>query len=114
MARKQKTHPEIVVSAAAAPARNRRKPVVSSRPNRVVETPGTIEIGAETVASPVESAIADPAGVAASYQPSHQEIAKLAYSFWIARGCQGGSATEDWARAEAELCSLSSADAKRA
>jgi hypothetical protein len=35
--------------------------------------------------------------------PSHQDIAQLAYSYWLARGCQGGSAEEDWLRAEQEL-----------
>ena len=32
-----------------------------------------------------------------------EEIARLAYSYWDARGCQGGSAEEDWLRAEQEL-----------
>ena len=32
-----------------------------------------------------------------------QEIARLAYSYWEARGCKGGSAEEDWLRAEREL-----------
>jgi len=32
-----------------------------------------------------------------------EEIARLAYSFWGARGCQGGSPEEDWLRAEQEL-----------
>ena len=31
------------------------------------------------------------------------EIAKLAYSYWEARGYQGGSSEEDWLRAEQEL-----------
>lgn len=31
------------------------------------------------------------------------EIARLAHSYWEARGCQGGSADEDWLRAEQEL-----------
>jgi hypothetical protein len=31
------------------------------------------------------------------------EIARLAYSYWEARGRQGGSAAEDWFRAEREL-----------
>jgi len=31
------------------------------------------------------------------------EIARLAYSYWEARGCQGGSPEEDWLRAEREL-----------
>jgi hypothetical protein len=35
--------------------------------------------------------------------PSHAEIAALAYSYWEARGRQGGSAAEDWLRAEREL-----------
>jgi hypothetical protein len=30
-------------------------------------------------------------------------IARLAYSYWEARGSQGGSAEEDWLRAEHEL-----------
>jgi hypothetical protein len=34
---------------------------------------------------------------------SHREIARLAYSYWEARGRQGGSAVEDWFRAESEL-----------
>jgi predicted chitinase len=32
-----------------------------------------------------------------------QEIARLAYSYWEARGCKAGSAEEDWLRAEQEL-----------
>jgi len=35
--------------------------------------------------------------------PSHTEIAALAYSYWEARGWQGGSQCEDWFRAEREL-----------
>jgi len=35
--------------------------------------------------------------------PSHDEIARLAYSYWQARQGQGGSASEDWFRAEQEL-----------
>src|SRR5690349_2564069 len=32
-----------------------------------------------------------------------QAIARLAYSYWEARGFTGGSAEEDWLRAEQEL-----------
>jgi hypothetical protein len=35
--------------------------------------------------------------------PTHREVAALAYSYWEARGRQGGSPTEDWLRAEREL-----------
>ena len=37
------------------------------------------------------------------YVPDPDEIARLAYSFWESRGYQGGSAEEDWHRAEQEL-----------
>ena len=35
--------------------------------------------------------------------PSHDEIAVLAYSYWDARGRQGGSAEDEWFQAEREL-----------
>jgi hypothetical protein len=31
-----------------------------------------------------------------------EEVARLAHSFWEARGCQGGSPEDDWYRAERE------------
>jgi hypothetical protein len=38
-----------------------------------------------------------------STEPTHDEIAALAYSYWEARGRQGGSPAEDWLRAVEEL-----------
>ena len=35
--------------------------------------------------------------------PSREDIAALAYSYWEARGFQGGSPEEDWLRAELEF-----------
>jgi len=35
--------------------------------------------------------------------PTHDDIARLAYSYWESRGSQGGSSWEDWFRAEEEL-----------
>jgi len=32
-----------------------------------------------------------------------EQVARLAYSYWEARGFQGGSAEDDWYRAESEL-----------
>ena len=37
--------------------------------------------------------------------PMHEEIARLAYSYWDARGYRGGSPLEDWFRAERVLTS---------
>lgn len=34
---------------------------------------------------------------------TYAEIAERAYSYWEARGCQGGSAEEDWRKAIQEL-----------
>lgn len=46
---------------------------------------------------------AEPAEGGAYAPASDQaEIARLAYSYWEARGGQGGSAEEDWLRAEQE------------
>jgi len=39
----------------------------------------------------------------AEIQPTPEETAALAYSYWEARGGQGGSAEEDWFRAEQQL-----------
>lgn len=50
---------------------------------------------------PAESATVE--AVAVRTQPSTQEVAALAYTYWEARGCQGGSPEEDWLRAEQEL-----------
>ncbi len=38
-----------------------------------------------------------------AHGPTQEEIAKLAYQFWLERGCQHGHDTEDWERAEREL-----------
>jgi hypothetical protein len=38
-----------------------------------------------------------------SVDPSRDEIARLAYLYWLDRGCQNGSAEEDWFRAEQQL-----------
>ncbi|MCX6627327.1 MAG: DUF2934 domain-containing protein [Candidatus Solibacter sp.] len=35
--------------------------------------------------------------------PSHEEISRLAYAYWEARGRLHGSPQEDWYRAEREL-----------
>jgi hypothetical protein len=51
-----------------------------------------------------EEAVAGPARAADEISaPTHEEIAELAYSYWEARGGQGGSPWEDWFRAEREL-----------
>lgn len=83
MPRKSTNEKPIVVSAgAAAAAPARRKPTTKRAPR-------TAEVSAAAVETVVE--------------PSQEAIAKLAYSYWEARGFQGGSPEEDWLRAELEL-----------
>jgi hypothetical protein len=85
MPRKTVTDKNIVVSA-AAPARH--KPAVK-RPNRT--------------AAPATEAVEAPVTQPAAALPSQEQIASLAYLYWEARGCQGGSPEADWLRAEQEL-----------
>lgn len=39
----------------------------------------------------------------AEQQFAHDDIARLAYALWQARGCPVGNSEEDWLRAEQEL-----------
>jgi hypothetical protein len=49
-----------------------------------------------------------PGSSAVAAAPPHEEIARLAYACWEARGHPHGSAQEDWFRAERELLRLRS------
>jgi hypothetical protein len=92
MARKQGSENKVVVSsAAAAPAR--RKSVSTKR----VARPTTVEI------SNVPESEAEMAHIAAAAESFQDAVARLAFSYWEARGCQGGSPEADWLRAEQEL-----------
>ncbi len=51
-----------------------------------------------------ESATASSSAAAVpASNPTFDEVAQLAYSYWEVRGYQGGSSEEDWLRAEQEL-----------
>lgn len=39
----------------------------------------------------------------AAFEPNHEDVAKLAYSYYVARGYQAGNQAEDWFRAVVEL-----------
>ena len=85
MPRKRISENDLVVSAAAPP---RRKPASPRR--------------AKHSAPPAEQPL-QPVATTAVCQPSPDEIARLAYSYWAARGYAGGSSEQDWLRAEREL-----------
>lgn len=41
--------------------------------------------------------------ILAAVSPDREKIARLAYLYWLGRGCPIGSPEEDWSRAEQEL-----------
>jgi hypothetical protein len=99
MARKRKETRPIISAEGGAPAASatrRRTSHVKAAPH------------AQVAELKDENPIVEPAAIATgSNAPCTQvsereEIAKLAYSYWEARGRQGGSPDEDWARAEQE------------
>jgi hypothetical protein len=53
--------------------------------------------------SSVEPDVEAPVVVQSAVTITHEAIARLAYSYWEARGHQGGSPEQDWFRAEGEL-----------
>ena len=98
MARKRNTESETRLAGASALPREkfkttRSKHVTKSNQEAVVVTAIAADL------QPVEytAVLAPQSGV------SYEEISALAYSYWVGRGCQGGSPEEDWLRAEAEL-----------
>ena len=65
---------------------------------------GTTRRGSRRKAEPREAAVSVSTETARPNQGvAHEDIARLAYSFWEARGRQVGSPEEDWFRAEQEL-----------
>jgi hypothetical protein len=96
MPRKPVTDKEIVVSG-AVPAR--RKTSAGKRTVRTAPAVAT-EIAAEIAA---EAPVTQPVPAL----PTQEQIAALAYLYWEARGCQGGSPEQDWLRAEQELLATS-------
>ncbi|HUK15432.1 MAG TPA: DUF2934 domain-containing protein [Bryobacteraceae bacterium] len=93
MARKRTSETEIAVSQNATATPARRK----AAPSHKKHTPAT------SVAEPLAATAPEPATPAAAYQPTHEDVSALAYSYWVARGYQGGTPEEDWLRAEREL-----------
>jgi len=58
----------------------------------------TVNAGAESVPATRSGTVARGN---AEIEP--EEVARLAYSYWEARGSEGGSPEEDWLRAERQL-----------
>ncbi len=110
MTRKRNIESEIPVStqgSSAVPARRK-----TSGRNRIKHVAAPAEAPAASEASEpaevptvaqVPMPVVETRTIEIEYQPTVEEIAAVAYLYWEARGCQGGSAEEDWLRAEQEL-----------
>jgi len=103
MASKRVSENKVILSGGAAvPTRRKSATKRVSRPAdiEIASTPAS-ELSEPEVLS-AESAV--PVGASAASAESLQEaVARLAYSYWEARGYQGGSPEADWLRAEQEL-----------
>ena len=95
---KRNSENDLGLAAGASATPSFRKPASRPRAKHVVspETPATAATEPETLVSRAVTATL-------VNEPSREEIAALAYLYWEARGCQGGSPAEDWLRAEQEL-----------
>jgi hypothetical protein len=74
----------------AVPVVHTEQEPVSAAPDSILLPEAPLSIATVVVAVPVE-------------EPTRAQIAELAYLYWEARGCHGGSPEEDWLRAEQEL-----------
>ena len=102
-----KNHRKAAVGAASIPASEGS--LIANTLPEVPEAPKAMTAAAGAGSTISEAAVIDPVGVVAvpengaGPQHSREDVAKLAYSYWIARGYSHGYAEEDWLRAEAEL-----------
>lgn len=110
MTQKRTSENDLVVTGNAAAATRRKTsrsrakhsnapadaPVVSASPAPETAEPAPVLSEATLSVTILESPVA-------ALEPSREAIARLAYSYWESRGCQGGSAEEDWLRAETEI-----------
>ena len=108
MPRKINTEKDIVITSGAAAAARKRvaSTARAKRPAATVAAPATSDPERETATS-----VTGVTTIVTERQLSHEEIAAVAYSLWEARGCQGGSAEEDWRRAEEHLRQMDGAEA---
>lgn len=99
MTRKRNLDKDVVISSASAAAAAQPRHASTAK-----RTPRS-RPAAESPATPVSEseAFVETAAFVAEYALSHDEIARLAYSMWQARGCQNGNPEEDWRQAEEEL-----------
>jgi hypothetical protein len=99
MTKKSNLAADPILSSGAKPARTRKHAPAKRTTDPVVESsPST-----DSITSTAVEAQAESSNPVVTDAPTFDRIAQLAYSYWEARGYQGGSPDEDWLRAEREL-----------
>ena len=85
-----------------APASGEKK-AATRKKSAVAEAAVTHRHAKKQESTSLELPVTVVAPVATPYEPSHDEVAKLAYSYYVARGYQPGDQQADWFRAVEEL-----------
>lgn len=99
MARLRKNETSLNTAPAASAATARR---TTAQPRKRVAAKSSASESAEPVEETLTAADVI-SKTAIEYDPSHEEISALAYSYWVDRGYAEGCPEQDWLRAEAEL-----------
>lgn len=94
MASKTNSDSNRVISTGAASSPSKMRPRRTATPARSPRSVAAPETESEATVSNISET---------SFEPARDEIARLAYLFWLERGSQHGSAEEDWLRAEHQL-----------
>ena len=94
MARKTNSETNHVISTGAASSPSKVRPRRTATPARSQRSVTAAETEISDTVSNISETIAEP---------SRDEIARLAYLYWLERGCLNGFAEEDWFRAEQQL-----------
>ena len=95
MPRTKKTETEALVPAEPKKRRSAEAPKTTAvKHTHTTKKPMPQEVDATVSMAPAQ---------ALTHVVTHEDVAQLAYSSWVARGCQGGSPQDDWLRAEQQL-----------
>ena len=110
MTQKRTSENDLVVTGNAAAATRRKSSrtrtkhsTAPAEASAVPALPATEAAEPALVLSEATPSVTNLAAPVAAVEPSRDAVARLAYFYWESRGCQGGSAEEDWLRAEMEI-----------
>ena len=103
MPRTKKTETETLVPAEPKKRRSAAAPKTTAvKHTHTTKKPVPQEVDAAVSMAPAQ-ALAHVLTQTITHDVTHEDVAQLAYSSWVARGCQGGSPQDDWFRAEQQL-----------